>query len=155
MTNFTDAAAAAPSPRAAASDELLKALVLQGHRLHSAVSAVGAAHQLTADEWLILDALHSYDGLTMSQISALTPPSGASLTRAVDRLVNRSLVYRTPSLTDRRKVDVRISDLGWDQHAVVSAELADLTAELDTAMAEEALDPGAFAAVLNRLPGLA
>lgn len=155
MTSSTDAAAAAPTPPTATSDELLKALVLQGHRLHGAVSAVGAAHQLTADEWLILDALHSHDGLTMSQISALTPPSGASLTRAVDRLVTRSLVYRTPSLTDRRKVDVRISDAGRDLHAVVSAELADLTAELDAAMAEDALDPGAFAAVLNRLPGLA
>ena len=82
------------------------------------------------------------------------PPSGASLTRAVDRLVTRSLVYRTPSLTDRRKVDVRISDAGRDLHAVVSAELADLTAELDAAMTEEALDPRAVAAVLNRLPGL-
>ena len=83
------------------------------------------------------------------------PPSGASLTRAVDRLVTRSLVYRTPSLTDRRKVDVRSSDLGRDLHGVVTADLADLTAELDAAMAEEALDPVAFAAVLNRLPELA
>lgn len=155
MTSSTDTAAAASSSPTVAPDELLKSMVLQGHRLHSAVSAVGATHQLTADEWLILDALHSHDGLPMSEISALTPPSGASLTRAVDRLVSRSLVYRTPSLTDRRKVEVRISDLGRDLHAAMTADLADLTAELDTAMAKAALDPVAFAAVLNRLPGLA
>lgn len=155
MTSSTDAAAAAPTPPTVASDELLKLLVLQGHRLHSAVSAAGATHQLTADEWLILDALHSHDGLPMSQISALTPPSGASLTRAVDRLVSRSLVYRTPSLTDRRKVEVRISDLGRNLHVAMTADLTDLTTELDAAMAEAALDPVAFAAVLGSLPGLA
>lgn len=131
---------------------LLKALVLHGHRLQNAVSAVGAAHELTADEWLILDALSTHDGLSMSQVSALTLSSGASLTRAVDRLVTRSLLYRTPSLTDRRKVEVRISDLGRSLHGEMTAELAEMDRSLHSALAD--VDADAVVALLTGLTEL-
>ncbi|GAA3966048.1 MarR family winged helix-turn-helix transcriptional regulator [Gordonia caeni] len=130
---------------------LLKALVLHGHRLQNAVSAVGAAHELTADEWLILDALSTHDGLSMSQVSALTLSSGASLTRAVDRLVTRSLLYRTPSLTDRRKVEVRISDLGRSLHGQMTNELAEMDRALHSDLADAEVDPDAVAALLTGL----
>lgn len=147
-TRGDETALATPSAPPA---DLLKALVLHGHRLQNAVTAAGTAHGLTADEWLILDALHTHDGLAMSQVSALTLSSGASLTRAVDRLVTRSLLYRTPSLTDRRKVEVRISDLGRELHSQMTAELAGINHDLRSALADNAVDPETVAAVLSGL----
>ncbi|GAC57211.1 putative MarR family transcriptional regulator [Gordonia hirsuta DSM 44140 = NBRC 16056] len=128
---------------------LLKSLLLTGHRLQIAVTAAGVAHGLTADEWLILDALTTHDGLAMSQVSALTLSSGASLTRAVDRLVTRSLLYRTPSLTDRRKVEVHLSDLGRELHGQMTAELAEINHDLHACLAGGSVDPEAAAAMLS------
>lgn len=148
---MNDAGNADGSLATAEAAALLKALVLYGDRVRTAVSAVGAEHGLPADEWLILDALSAHDGLSMSQVSALTLSSGASLTRAVDRLASRSLLYRTPSVTDRRKVEVRISDLGRALHAEMTDGLDGLEAGLRTALADAEMDADAVAAVLTAL----
>lgn len=149
--NHTQGDEAALATSSANPVDLLKALVLHGHRLQIAVTAAGATHGLTVDEWLILDALSTHDGLAMSQVSALTLSSGASLTRAVDRLVSRSLLYRMPSLTDRRKVEVRISDLGQELHGQMTAELAEINHALHSGLADGSVDPEAVAAVLSGL----
>lgn len=132
-----------------ASPVVLKALLLHGHRLQVAASAVGGAFGLTADEWLILDALSAAEGLFMSEVSARSLSSGASLTRAVDRLVTRSLVYRSPSLVDRRKVHVHLSDLGRSVHAEMTAELAALDDDLRAALADVEVDAESVVAALT------
>lgn len=123
----------APAPASVAtvvSTDLIKNLLLGAQATTAALAAIGSQYDLSVDEWLILDGLESSDGATMSEVSVSTLASGASLTRAVDRLVTRSLVYRTPSATDRRKVEVRISDLGSDLHARMRGEVS----ELETAL---------------------
>jgi DNA-binding MarR family transcriptional regulator len=37
----------------------------------------------------------------------------ASVTARVDALVRRGFVHRTPSTTDRRRVDVQLTETGW------------------------------------------
>lgn len=132
---MSDATAPAPvSAVTTASTELIKNLLLGAQATTAAITAIGAQYDLTVDEWLILDGLDSSDGATMSEVSVSTLASGASLTRAVDRLVTRSLVYRTPSATDRRKVEVRISDLGRDLHAQMRCQVSELETSLRSAL---------------------
>ncbi|NLG45709.1 MarR family transcriptional regulator [Gordonia sp. (in: high G+C Gram-positive bacteria)] len=132
---MSDATAPAPvSVATVASTELIKNLLLGAQATTAAITAIGAQYDLTVDEWLILDGLDSSDGATMSEVSVSTLASGASLTRAVDRLVTRSLVYRTPSATDRRKVEVRISDLGRDLHAQMRRQVSELETSLRSAL---------------------
>lgn len=132
---MSDATAPAPvSAVTTASTELIKNLLLGAQATTAAITAIGAQYDLTVDEWLILDGLDSSDGATMSEVSVSTLASGASLTRAVDRLVTRSLVYRTPSATDRRKVEVRISDLGRDLHAQMRRQVSELETSLRSAL---------------------
>lgn len=130
--------AAAPAPVTEATADLVKNLLLGAQATTAALAAIGARHDLTVDDWLILDALDSADGLAMSEISHQTIVSGASLTRAVDRLVTGSLVYRAPSAVDRRKVEVRISTLGRERHAAMSAEVQELDASLRSLLGSEA-----------------
>ncbi|MGB3697626.1 MAG: MarR family transcriptional regulator [Gordonia sp. (in: high G+C Gram-positive bacteria)] len=132
--------APAMSTEPATSTELVTNLLLGAHATTAAVAALGARLDLSVDEWLILDALHRADGVSMSEVSARTLASGASLTRAVDRLVSRSLVYRSPSATDRRKVVVRISDLGRDLHARMAAEVAGLETALRSGLPSDGVD---------------
>jgi DNA-binding MarR family transcriptional regulator len=125
--------AVGPALAAAGADsstDLVKTLLLGAHATSASLAAIGARRELSIDEWLILDALDSADGLAMSTLSRRTLASGASLTRAVDRLVTASLVYRAPSATDRRKVEVRISELGRVRHAEMRADVRALDTSL-------------------------
>lgn len=95
------------------------------------VSEVVGEYGFTLDEWMVLDAIRRNDGSAMSQISAASGCSGASLTRAVDKLVTGSLVYREASQVDRRKVEVFISDRGRDAHRELRGHLRDLDEQVE------------------------
>lgn len=146
---MSDAAGSAPAATIAdASTDLVKNLLLGAQAASAALAAIATRHDLTVDDWLILDALDAADGLAMSEISRQTLASGASLTRAVDRLVTRSLVYRTPGAVDRRKVEVRISTLGRERHAAMRDEVHVLDAALHALLDTAGTEP---AAVLGRV----
>lgn len=149
MSNVRDQRPADSTASTDAAPVLLKALVLRGNDLEAAARTAGAAQELSADEWLILDALAVADGLSMSALSTQTLSSGASLTRAMDRLVGRSLVYRSPSVRDRRRVEVRISATGRDLHAKMGGRLGGIEASLRSALAQAGVDPDAVAAALT------
>jgi MarR family transcriptional regulator, organic hydroperoxide resistance regulator len=71
-----------------------------------------------------------------------------TLTKIVDRLVDRALVYRRADDADRRRVLVFLSDHGRAEHARLAPAVAtvgeSLTAELGT-------DAGLLAALLERV----
>ena len=67
----------------------------------------------------------------MTRISEATGCYGASLTRAVDKLVTSACVYREVSQADRRRVEVFLADAGREKHAEISAALTDLESLLD------------------------
>ncbi|MGC0365905.1 DNA-binding MarR family transcriptional regulator [Rhodococcus sp. 27YEA15] len=148
MPDATGELATASVERPEIGASVLRSLIVRGSRLEAAATAAGIDLGLSADEWLILDTLASADGLAMSTLSTHVLSAGASLTRAVDRLVSRSLVYRAPSLTDRRKVEVRISESGRREHAGLTAELAAIENVLRSALADAGIDPDAVVAAL-------
>lgn len=94
------------------------------------------AEHLSADQWRVLDVLSKTDQCTMSVLADAVGSSSATLTRIVDRLVGRGLVYRTADDVDRRRVLVQLSQRGADKVATLRPEvkraeaclLADLTA---------------------------
>lgn len=84
---------------------------------------------LTVDDWLVLEALGESPGLTMAELRAQTLTAAPTLTRVIDRLVGRALVFREVDAEDRRKVRVNLSKRGTALHtrlltAVRSAEQA-------------------------------
>lgn len=69
-------------------------------------------YNLTIDQWLVLSALTENPGLSQAEIAGLVFKDNASLTRIIDLLVGKGYIDRTLSKVDRRKFDLRITELG-------------------------------------------
>ncbi|GAA1704982.1 MarR family winged helix-turn-helix transcriptional regulator [Nonomuraea wenchangensis] len=89
------------------------------------LAAVLAGEDVTVEQWRILRALAEGRGHSMGELAEAVLMPHPTLTKAVDRLIDRALVYRGPSKGDRRRVAVFVSDRG-----------AELLARTDGAVAE-------------------
>ena len=67
---------------------------------------------LTLDQWRVLRTLSERGPLSMTDLGDLTPITGPTVTRVVDRLVERSLSYRDLDAADRRRVLVHTGERG-------------------------------------------
>jgi len=76
------------------------------------ISDALTTEHLSADQWRVLDVLSKTDQCTMSELADAVGTSSATLTRIIDRLVTRALVYRTADDADRRRVLVQLSQRG-------------------------------------------
>ncbi|NMN97402.1 MarR family winged helix-turn-helix transcriptional regulator [Antrihabitans stalactiti] len=109
---------------------------------------------LSLDQWRVMAAMIDSGGVPMAELAEASIVAGSTLTRHVDRLVDRGLVIRRIDPTDRRKViallsprgestahDLRrlemslqesiVERLGNDHFHVLTTELERLDAELD------------------------
>lgn len=73
-----------------------------------------AEHELTMDHWRILAVVDDEPGLGMSEVATLAVVPAASLTRHMDRLVERGLVVRRIDAVDRRRAVVALSPRGQE-----------------------------------------
>src|SRR4051794_9168828 len=71
-----------------------------------------AEHDITFEHWQVLAALQESPGIRMSDLAeaAVLPP--ATLTRYVDRLIERALVVRRIDAEDRRIAVIALSQTG-------------------------------------------
>lgn len=67
---------------------------------------------VTVDQWRTLRTLSSDTGRTMGELVERLQIPAASLTRLVDGLVDRSLVFRHAGPVDRRRIEVFLSGSG-------------------------------------------
>jgi DNA-binding MarR family transcriptional regulator len=67
---------------------------------------------VSLDQWRVLRSLSGNEGRTMGELSERLQIPSASVTRIVDGLVDRALVFRHGSAVDRRRVEVLLSDAG-------------------------------------------
>jgi len=100
-------------PATPTSSEVLRAARMLGAVIERQVSG----EDLTLDDWLVLTALADSPGLTMAELRAQTQAAAPTLTRVVDRLAGRALVFREVDADDRRKVRVNLSKRGTALHA--------------------------------------
>lgn len=99
---------------------------------------VGKESGLTVPQLLCLRTLSAEAaGVTVGQVSEAVQLSKSTTSVLVDGLVKRGLISRERSLTDRRRVELRLTDAGQER-------LADLPAPLETRFVERL---GALSAV--------
>ena len=132
------------------STPVLIPLLLAAKSCVKEIAAAGERHELSVDEWLILDALSSSDGLTMSQLQQRCVGAASSITRAVDRMVERVLVFREVGQADRRQVFVHISTLGDSLYTKISRELGRVEELLNQELQDADIDPATLKAVLEK-----
>ena len=70
----------------------------------------------------------------MLELAGHVTISGATLTRVVDKLVSKALVYRALSPVDRRQIRVRLAPLGHQVHDEVRPRVAELGLDVATAL---------------------
>lgn len=71
-----------------------------------------AEESLSIDQWRVLEFLAINGPCPMSSLAGATGINGATLTRIVDRLVSRALVYRSADSADRRRVLIHLAGRG-------------------------------------------
>jgi MarR family transcriptional regulator, negative regulator of the multidrug operon emrRAB len=72
-------------------------------------------HQITSNEFVILDALlqHSTEGhMTPSGLAYYTGATTGTITGRLDSLVNKALIYRDADPIDRRSVKIQLTEKG-------------------------------------------
>jgi DNA-binding MarR family transcriptional regulator len=76
-----------------------------------------AGRELTAEAWALLGQLWKEDGLSRQQLADRTIKDETTITRLLDGLVDKGLVRREQDQGDRRVVQVRLTEQGWQLRA--------------------------------------
>jgi DNA-binding MarR family transcriptional regulator len=82
---------------------------------------------LTIEQWRVMSALHEEPGQPMSALAEAAVLPAASLTRHVDKLVERGLVLRRIHPDDKRRIVTALSPVG----STVAARLRTAERELE------------------------
>jgi DNA-binding MarR family transcriptional regulator len=69
-------------------------------------------HDISAEEWLILTSLKSSNGLNMTELSDLQGVNLPNVSKHVDKLSDKALVYRLKDPKNHRIVIVNLTDFG-------------------------------------------
>lgn len=104
------------------------------HEIRLRIQPFLDAEELSYEHWQVLAVLGAEPGLRMSEIAeaAVLPP--ATLTRHMDRLVERALVVRRVDAADKRRVVAALSSRGEDLVERLGAVVRDAEAVLTDAL---------------------
>jgi len=100
---------------------LLEALAVLHRVADGQVAAVLAPEGFTVDQWRVLRALAEESGQGMGALASSLRIPAPTLTRIVDGLVDRSLVYRRQAAEDRRRLTVHLARAGQVRLATLDA----------------------------------
>ncbi|NYI47333.1 DNA-binding MarR family transcriptional regulator [Nocardioides aromaticivorans] len=98
-------------------------------RLRGALRPLLAEHGLTMDHWRIIAVIGAEPGLGMGEIATLAVVPAASLTRYMDKLVERGIVVRRIDPGDKRRSVVALSPRGVEYAARLRAAEAGVASE--------------------------
>lgn len=102
---------------------LAQALSQAERRVAGRVERVVEAASIGLEQWHVLSLLADGAGHRMSDIARFAMVPAPTLTKIVDRLVERNLVYRRVDTSDRRRVLVFLASRGRDLHRRLSVEV--------------------------------
>lgn len=113
-----------------ASDELSRLIAQADRRLHVQLDALLREEGLPVEQWRVLDALADGQGRAMTELSDQVLINLSALSKMIDRMVSRALIFRAPDQSDGRKVLVFISDRGLEIHRRIKPAVRERDASL-------------------------
>ncbi|MEV4496355.1 MarR family transcriptional regulator [Micromonospora arborensis] len=110
--------------------DLLRSLTRAERLLSRRLGAVLADDALTIEAWRVLCLLADGQGHPMSEVSAEASLPPGTLTKLVDQLVDRNLVFRRIDPMDRRRIRAYLTARGRREHARLDERVRASLAEL-------------------------
>ncbi|MGW0032769.1 MarR family winged helix-turn-helix transcriptional regulator [Streptomyces sp. NPDC003314] len=126
---------------------LTRAERLSARRLQSVLGAFDCS----PEAWRVLDLLAEGQGHTMTALAEHALLPAPTLTRLVDRLVDRNLVYRRADPADRRRVLAALTPRGVEHRQLLSRAVGADRARWAAPLAEA--DEAHLTELLRRLAG--
>lgn len=121
--------------------DLLRSLTRAERLLSRRTAAVLADDELTSEAWRVLCLLADGQGHPMSEVSAEASLPPGTLTKLVDQLVDRNLVFRRIDPLDRRRIRAYLTVRGRREHARlderIRASLAEVGVPADSALLDQ------------------
>jgi len=106
--------------------------------LHRAFKEKG--YEITAEQWNIIRHLWEEEGLSQREIGDKTAKDKPNITRMLDALGKKGLLWRQPDPRDRRKYRLYLTPEGKDLHARLSPLARDLRERVARNLAPEEID---------------
>jgi DNA-binding MarR family transcriptional regulator len=104
------------------------------HRVGRRIECALRAADMSAEQWRVLTLLADGAGHPMSEIATFAMVPAPTLTKIVDRLIDRGVVYRRVDTEDRRRVLVFLSSRGTELYRLVGTDVAVAERELTDAL---------------------
>ena len=95
---------------------------------------------LSREQWLVLKKLHDNDCQIQNDLASITDRSKTSLTRLINTMEKKGLVYRVLSIEDRRINHIHLSDFGKQTFLVSLPVLKKMIDDLEEDIKQEDLD---------------
>lgn len=95
---------------------------------------------LSREQWLVLKKLHDNDCQIQNDLATITDRSKTSLTRLINTMEKKGLVYRVLSIEDRRINHIHLSDFGKQTFLVSLPVLKKMIDDLEEDIKQEDLD---------------
>ena len=95
--------------------------------------------ELSKEQWLVLKKLNDKDGQIQNDLASITNRSKTSLTRLIDTMEKKGLVYRALSKDDRRINHIHLSEFGRETFMVSIPVLKKMMSELQENITQEDL----------------
>ncbi|KAB1918778.1 winged helix-turn-helix transcriptional regulator, partial [Micromonospora noduli] len=113
--------------------DLLRSLTRAERLLSRRLGAVLAADAISIEAWRVLCLLADGQGHPMSEVSVEASLPPGTLTKLVDQLVDRNLVFRRIDPIDRRRIRAYLTARGRREHARLDERVRASIAELGSA----------------------
>ncbi len=81
-----------------------------------------AVHEVTRASWAVLSAIQHHDKTTPAVLASFIGIDRAAITRHLDRLEKQGLIHRDRSITDRREVNLKMTQKGISLTSELAAE---------------------------------
>lgn len=119
-------------------DDLTRLLTQVERTVTRRLAGLLAAEDCSVEEWRVLCLLADGRGHSMTDVAEFALLPAPTLTKLVDGMVARTLVYRRVDPTDRRRVLIQLSSHGRRRHRRLArlvethhADLVELTGDAD------------------------
>jgi DNA-binding MarR family transcriptional regulator len=111
--------------------QLTDQMLTPGNQLH------GIPASMSVKEWQVISVLAKYGKMTNKELCHVIKQGHVAISRVVKSLKKQSLIETQPSATDRRNVEIQLSDEGLTLHDEIVPKRIKLNADIDNGLTPE------------------